>query len=473
MNKPDDNAVNPFISNGNLPRHTSNRRNISRIFFDNSIRYWILISTTLLLTLLYANSTAFNLTIICMIPSAGNELQTELFNITASAKDYYDYTPMHRNGLFSAVAIGSLLGSLPLSFLVHKYNIRYTFSFYAVVSLVSTLALPISARMGYQFIFVARVLQGAGTSPSLMMINSVTERWSPQASAGISLIFLSAHYQFGPIFSMPIAGELCESQWGWPMIYYIQGALTLILLAIFFTFFRDTPREHPCVTDKELMAIEKDKPLIVKIKSESAKESVPYGSILSDPIALGMNVRETGFAAAIPFFVSIITKLIAGAISDRMTCFSERAKINIFSILSQGGTIFCYVCLATIPLLFNNNAPTWLVQIFYVSINMFSGFGFLGLVKAAALVSQQYSHVLMSGEIIITSIVVLILPILMSIFVPDNTVDQWGHIFIGTPLVQIVTISLFLAFCDSKPRPWTDRRKMSIDNSDNDESLIT
>ncbi|KAI1731246.1 major facilitator superfamily domain-containing protein [Ditylenchus destructor] len=420
MDKPDESAVNPFLSNGNLPRHISNRRNISRIFFDNSIRYWILISTTLLLTLLYANPTAFNFTIICMIPSAENKSQTELLNITAPAKDYYDYSPLHRNGLFSAVAIGSLLGSLPLSFLVHKYNIRYTFSFYAVISLVSTLALPISARMGYQFIFVARVLQGAGTSPSLMMINSVTERWSPQASAGISLIFLSAHYQFGPIFSMPIAGELCESQWGWPMIYYIQGALTLILLAIFFAFFRDTPREHPCVTEKELLAIEKDKPLIVKTKSESGKEPVPYGSIISDPI---------------------------------------------------GGTIFCYVCLATVPLLFND-VPTWLMQIFYVSINMFSGFGFLGLVKAAALVSQQYSHVLMSGEIIITSIVVLLLPILMSVFVPDNTVDQWGHIFIGTPLVQIVTISLFLAYCDSKPRPWTDRRKISMDSSDNNESLI-
>ncbi|KAI1706655.1 major facilitator superfamily domain-containing protein [Ditylenchus destructor] len=222
--------------------------------------------------------------------------------------------------------------------------------------------------MGYPFLFTLRVLQGSGSSPSLMMINSVTDQWSPIATAGTFLIMLSTYCQFGPILTMPAAAGLCESRWGWPMVYYLQGTLTLVLLLIFFAFFRVSPREHPLVEQQGMVWI-----CWLGFFGDELGYQIfqQYGPIFLNK-ALGMNVRDTGIAAALPFIVAIVTKLIAGPISDRMTCVSDRARINIFSIVSQVGTIVCYACLAVIPKL-APNSPIWLMQIFYTSINIFSG----------------------------------------------------------------------------------------------------
>jgi hypothetical protein len=45
---------------------------------------------------------------------------------------------------------------------------------------------------------------------------------------------------------MPVAGVLCGSpQLGWPAVFYVLGAMTLIAFAGFFLLYRDSPRVHP------------------------------------------------------------------------------------------------------------------------------------------------------------------------------------------------------------------------------------
>ncbi|KAI1715810.1 major facilitator superfamily domain-containing protein [Ditylenchus destructor] len=435
--------------------------------FAGKVRLWVLALTTPLLILVFANPMAFNFTIICMIPPENAESddnmtmgqnstpKSENFfshdkKITYGGRVYYDYSPLQRNALFSSAALGLLLGTLPLSYCVGRYNVRYTFSAYALISAVTTLLIPLSAELGYLYLFCLRILQGIGSSAELMMISSVPNEWSPIASAGTFMIILSTYYQVGPALLMPTAAGLCESQWGWSMVYYFQGSLTLIVVVLFFIFFRDSPREHPLVNQKELAKIEKDKEVILKERSEK-RETVPYRAIFTDymvwiawlgffgdelgyqifqqygPLflnkALGMNIREIGFAAALPYIISIATKLIAGPISDRMMCVSDRTRINIFAVISQAGCIFCYACLALFPTVMAD-VPTWLLQAFYTPINMFCGLAFLGMYKSAAVIAKQYAHVTMTGLCTIQSLIMLILPLLVSLMVPDNSLEQ-------------------------------------------------
>ncbi|KAI1706654.1 hypothetical protein DdX_12864 [Ditylenchus destructor] len=74
-------------------------------------------------------------------------------------------------------------------------------------------------------------------------------------------------------------------------------------------------------------------------------------------------------------------------------------------------------------------------------------------------ISRQHSHVLMAGEMTISALTILFIPLLVSLIAPHNTVEEWSRLFISIPFVQLTTLALFLIFCDSKPRPWTQRNQ--------------
>jgi hypothetical protein len=50
---------------------------------------------------------------------------------------------------------------------------------------------------------------------------------------------------------------------------------------------------------------------------------------------LGFDVKKTGFTAALPPIICIFVKFIAGPISDKLVCLSDRYRIILFATLSQ------------------------------------------------------------------------------------------------------------------------------------------
>lgn len=131
--------------------------------------------------------------------------------------------------------------------------------------------------------------------------------------------------------------------------------------------------------------------------------------------------------------------------------------------------IVAFVALTILPMF--AGIPVWLVQIAYTSVNVFCGLDFLGIIKCSQRISQHFACTIMAWESIISSVTVLLLPLVVGLAAPNNTVDevvlsvqnpieinqtflQWARILVGIALFETVTIVLFFIFCDSKPRPW-------------------
>ncbi|KAK6031169.1 hypothetical protein OSTOST_02683 [Ostertagia ostertagi] len=174
---------------------------------------------------------------------------------------------------------------------------------------------------------------------------------------------------------MPLAGVLCESSYGWRLLYYIQGLFTLLLFITFYHFFEDSPIIHRNVSEKELARIQLDK----NSADLSAREPVPYLHVVRDPCIIGVwlsnvgahfgflsflyygpvyinkvlhfHVKSTGYATALPYVLSAAVKIIAGPISDRSTCVSERIRVIIFACISQGCMATCFFMLAFVSFL--------------------------------------------------------------------------------------------------------------------------
>ena len=158
---------------------------------------------------------------------------------------------------------------------------------------------------------------------------------------------------------MPLAGFFCASQYGWPTIYYLQGVLTLASFTFFYFIYRDQPRFHKNVSDKEIAVIERKKSIV----TSSHPPPVPYREMLKDKFVwgtlivsignflcinifvffapvylnkvLGMDITETGVMSAIPYIGSLFVKAIIGPISDKLTIISTLNSVKLFMSISQ------------------------------------------------------------------------------------------------------------------------------------------
>ena len=165
--------------------------------------------------------------------------------------------------------------------------------------------------------------------------------------------------QVAPLFTMPLAGFFCTSEYGWKAIYYLQGALTLICFTVFYFIYRDQPRFHQNVSDKEIAVIERKKSVV----TSSTPPPIPYREMFKDKFVigslvafvgdflcfnifvlfapvylnkvLGMDITETGIISAIPYLGSFVIKMTMGPISDSLTIISTLTNVKVFMCVSQ------------------------------------------------------------------------------------------------------------------------------------------
>ena len=62
--------------------------------------------------------------------------------------------------------------------------------------------------------------------------------------------------------------------------------------------------------------------------------------------ALGLDVGSTGFATALPYILAAGIKFIAGPLYDKSSFLSEKTRILLFSVASQGIMVICFFILS-------------------------------------------------------------------------------------------------------------------------------
>ncbi|KIH62632.1 hypothetical protein ANCDUO_07084 [Ancylostoma duodenale] len=265
--------------------------------------------------------------------------------------------PARKNVLFSVVAVGQLIGTLPIVPVMHKIGLRNTFTFYGLVAQLATILLPWAVELGHIYVVVTRIVQ------------------------------LSA------VLTMPLASAFCESALGWRYLYYSFGAVGLLLSAAFFFFYTNHPRKHSLVSPKELSAITHGK------EEQTVKEPAPYKEICKDRcmqavllttfggntaffifmhfgptfmnLALGLDITETGYATALPYAMCLALKFVAGPLFDIATFIPEKYRMIMFASISQG----------------TNNKL--IAQVAYSGAVAFNGLNIVGSIKCAQVTYPQ------------------------------------------------------------------------------------
>jgi ACS family sodium-dependent inorganic phosphate cotransporter-like MFS transporter 5 len=389
-----------------------------------------------------------------------------------SLKKPHRFNDDRQKMLFSATAVGALLGLLPIAHLTTHYGTRMTFTIYGMVSAISTLLTPLCVNLGFFPLLAMRILQGFATGSCFPAMGAVMSAWAPLRSSGMYMCFLTCHMQFGPMFTMPIAGMLCNSSWTWRGTYYVQGLVTFALFVAFYLFYQDSASSHRNVSAQELWKIQKGKILATE------KRKVPYVQMASDMAVWGViistfsvliglqiflqygpiyfsevlkfDVENTGVSVALPHIVAVVVKFLIGPMSDFMTCINEKWRVIFFTSLSQGLMLVSFGALAFLP-----PSQLMLIQAAFSGLIVFSGINAVGVFKSTQLMSGPFSYVLMTINALTNSIVILVLPLLVGWLAPHNLTFEWERIFLGVAIFLALCTIVFYLTVEVDPRPWT------------------
>jgi len=103
-------------------------------------------------------------------------------------------------------------------------------------------------------LLVVRVLFGIGEGPMGTTINKSITNWFPREEAGRAVGFIAIGQPLGAAVAAPLIGLLALN-FGWRVAFLITGVLGVAWIAAWLVLFRDSPFQHPRVSETERAVI--------------------------------------------------------------------------------------------------------------------------------------------------------------------------------------------------------------------------
>lgn len=243
--------------------------------------------------------------------------------------------------LMSAFLWSYILLQIPVGIILNKFGPRI------VIGLASAawglVTIITGAANSFASLFLLRILLGIAESSAYPAATRVVSVWVPAKERTFSTGLFDAGNKVGSAFAPPLVALIIVS-WGWRMSFVVTGLIAVLYAIIFFLIYRE-PDEHPTVSKEELAYIRQDE--AISNRGEIMSEPLPLLKLFKNknfmiaslgncinsymlgtflywiPTYLvlnrGLDMKQMGFAAMIPYIVAILAELSFGKMFDRFT----------------------------------------------------------------------------------------------------------------------------------------------------------
>jgi ACS family glucarate transporter-like MFS transporter len=287
---------------------------------------------------------------------------------SGSIADAYHLSDVQLGKVFSAMLVGYALFQTVGGRLADRFGPRrvlaWGVAWWGVFTALT--ALVPSSIAGALFIFVAiRFLLGAGEAVIYPSANQFVARWIPISERGIANGWIFAGVGAGAGLT-PLIITYIMVHYGWRSSFWVCSIIGFGAGAVWFLTARDTPGEHPGVSESELALIRSGltqvdpkndpKGLVSWVRVVKSKEvwAITVSYFCYGYVAWiffswfyrylakvrGLDLKASAFYTMLPFLAMLVCCLLGGAINDRLTKWRGlrvgRSGLAAFSIAVAG-----------------------------------------------------------------------------------------------------------------------------------------
>jgi MFS family permease len=223
---------------------------------------------------------------------------------------------------------------------------------------------------GLATLFLARVALGFGEGAALPTATRAIANWTPASRWGFAQGITHSFARLGNFITPPIIAALILT-FSWRESYFILAGVSLVWTALWVWYFRDSPSDHPHITEEDLKSLP-DK------REKSSKTAVPwlrlFGHIYPATIVnffygwalfvfltwipsyfvenYGLDIRESAIMSSGVFFGGVVGDTLGGYISDTILKRTGNLVVARRSVIVIGfvGAATCFF-----PVIFVND----------------------------------------------------------------------------------------------------------------------
>lgn len=383
--------------------------------------------------------------------------------------------------MLSSFFWGYIIPQIAAGWLAIKYGPKWFLVTAMMVCSLFGILLPFMAQAyGSKGVMVSRAIQGFSQGFIFPSVHTLLSKWAPASERSRMGTFVYAGGCLGTVVSMLVTGLISASSYGWPVVFYLYGAIGITWSILMACLGYNSPGDHKSISEEEKYFIESS----LGHDKDSKRIPTPWKEMLSSlPVwailithcgqnwgfwtlmteiptymshILKFDIKSNSYLSALPYFILWILSFIFSACADYLISRKVTSIGTTRKLFNSIGLIIPGLALVFLGLV-TSVTPAIVLLVIAVAVNsaIYCGFN----VNHIDL-SPNHSGTMMGITNCISNICSLLAPLVVQVVVTDeDDQDQWKIIFFLSAAIYIGSNLFFVLFGSGEVQPWNDLEK--------------
>lgn len=394
-------------------------------------------------------------------------------------EDSFNWSMQTQSVILSSFFWGYVVLQIPGGELAAKFGGKILVIISLGVNSVVSMLIPLAAYYGgWQAVCACRVLQGLSQGFTYPSIHNLIGKWVPLEEKSRLGTIIYAGGQLGTALQLMASGFIAQ-YWGWPAIFYVNGALGAIWTAFYVFLGSASPQTSGMISEEEKIYIQTSlgqvgEPKKFKTPWLTIFTSVPFLSLAIVHCCqawgfwtlmtempsylkqvLGVDIKANGVMSALPYLAMYLLSFPFGFLSDYVL---KKELISITATRKFNNSVGLFgPAIALIGLSYSPAGNvTMAVLILTVVVGLNAGH-LTGFMLVHIDMAPNFAGTLMGITNCVANIVSIIAPLAAGAVLKDETdANEWRKVFYMASALYIVGNLLFIFFGTSERQKWND-----------------